>query len=103
MGKAQVDAQDFIESDYCNIQSENGEITVNGIKTGSLALQSVTGDIVLGGTIQGNVVVSSNGGNIIGEKRFLGPSLEVTTVSGDIRVASCYSDSSKFATDRGDS
>ena len=33
--------------------------------------------------------------------RFLGPSLDITTDSGDIRVASCYSDQSKFSTNTG--
>ncbi len=34
----------------------------------------------------------SNSGNIIAEKRFLGPSLDVTTDTGDIRITGSYAD-----------
>ena len=51
--------------------------------------------------IQGSISIATGEGNVINDKRFLGPSLDITTDSGDIRVASCYSDQSKFSTNTG--
>ena len=32
VGKAEIHAEDFIESDYCHLQSEDGDICASGIK-----------------------------------------------------------------------
>ena len=51
-GKATLEAQDFMESDYCQLKSEEGDITASRIKTSSLNVSSKAGDIHLGGQIQ---------------------------------------------------
>ena len=53
------------------------------------------------GSIQGSVKIATNSGNVIADKRFTGPNLDVKTNTGDIRVAACYSDNSKFCTNKG--
>lgn len=100
-GPNSIKVKDMMESTYCHIKSEAGPVSATRIKTGNLTIQTVSGDVLCSGHIQGNVKVKSESGDFIGDKRFTGPSLEVETNSGDIRVASCYSDSSKFATNTG--
>ena len=89
--------EDFIESSYCQLKSEAGDITASRIKTGSLKMESESGDIICGGAVQGNVVIKSERGNVISDKRITGPSLDVTTESGDIRIAASYAETSKFS------
>ena len=48
------------------------------------------------------VNVRSERGSVTGDRRFMGPALDVKTESGDIRIASCYSDQSKFNTNTGE-
>ena len=38
------------------------------------------------------------GGSVTADMRFIGPTLDITTDQGDIKIASCYSDQSKFST-----
>ena len=35
---------------------------------------------------------------VTADKRLIGPTLDITTDQGDIKIASCYSDQSKFST-----
>ena len=35
--------------------------------------------------LQGSISIATGEGNVINDKRFLGPSLDITTDSGDIR------------------
>lgn len=100
-GNSSIKVKDLIESLYCHIKSESGNITASRIKTGNLNIESVSGDVLCEGAIQGTVKVNTDSGNVIGDKRFVGPSLDIHTESGDIRVASCYSDTSKFCTNKG--
>lgn len=81
--------------------SDRGDITAARIKTAKLTLTSNSGDIVCSGHLQGNVVIKTKSGNVIGDKRFTGPSIDVTTESGDIRVASSYAEQAKFSTNTG--
>lgn len=101
VGRAAVDIADLMESDYCHIKSEAGDITAARIRTKNLSMETDSGDIVLDGNIQGNIKISSVSGAVIAEKRFTGPSLDINTESGDIRVASSYAEQASFTTQRG--
>eukprot|EP00088_Acartia_fossae_P063980 TRINITY_DN7845_c0_g2_i1.p1 TRINITY_DN7845_c0_g2~~TRINITY_DN7845_c0_g2_i1.p1 ORF type:complete len:396 (+),score=83.35 TRINITY_DN7845_c0_g2_i1:51-1238(+) len=100
-GDAPVKCKDMVESNYCHLTSDKGEISVERVKTANLSVQSAEGDVFCRGAIQGSISVVTGEGNVVNDKRFLGPSLDITTDSGDIRVASCYSDQSKFSTNTG--
>lgn len=96
-----IACRDMIESHYCHLSSQEGDITVTSVKTGNLIIQSETGDIQCSGAIQGSVSIVSGDGDVVADKRFLGPSLDMSTDTGDIIVSSCYSDQSKFSTQTG--
>jgi hypothetical protein len=100
-GSAIVKCKDTVESNYCHVTSESGEISVERVKTANLIIKSESGDVFCRGAIQGSISIVTVEGNVVNDKRFLGPSLDITTDSGDIRVASCYSDQSKFSTNTG--
>ena len=55
-------------------------------------MQSESGDIRFPSAVQGSVSVVSGSGAVAAEKRVLGPSLDISTDTGPISVASCYSD-----------
>jgi DUF4097 and DUF4098 domain-containing protein YvlB len=101
VGKATIEARDFVESNYCHLQSQEGDIVAAGIKTGTLSIQSGSGEVICSGNVQGNIAIKTTSGNVIGDKRLTGQALEISTESGDIRLASCYSDYSKFSTNTG--
>ena len=67
-----------------------------------MIVQSESGDIRFPSAVQGSVSVVSGSGAVAAEKRVLGPSLDISTDTGPISVASCYSDQSKFSTQSGD-
>ena len=96
-----ISCRDMIESHYCHLTSQEGDITVTSVKTGNLIIQSETGDIRCSGAIQGSVSIVSGDGDVVSDKRFLGPSLDVSTDSGSVSISSCYSDQSKFSTQTG--
>jgi len=100
-GEAPVVCQDMVESNYCHVTSEDGDISIERVKTANLIVQSESGDVYCNGAIQGSVSIVTGNGNVVNDKRFIGPSLDITTDGGDIRVASCYSDQSKFSTNTG--
>ena len=100
-GSGAISCRDMIESHHCHLISEDGDILVTGVKTQNLVIKSENGDIRCRGAIQGSVSITSGEGDVVSDKRFLGPSLDVTTDSGDISVSSCYSDQSKFSTQTG--
>ena len=52
--------------------------------------------------MQGSVSVVSGSGAVAAKKRVLGPSLDISTDTGPISVASCYSDHTKFCIQTGD-
>ncbi|XP_040579777.1 protein FAM185A [Lepeophtheirus salmonis] len=98
-----LDVGDLMESDFCHLKGSDGDITVSRVKTNSLTVQSSgKGDIYCCGAIQGNIKITSGGsGSVACEKRFSGPSLDIVTDTGDISVAACYSETSKFSTNYG--
>ncbi len=122
-----MDAADFLESDYFRVSSEKGDINVARIKSATICLQSESGDIACSGHIQvckieadrhhspqasvtdlptdlvfqGTVTVKTVSGHVIGDRRFTGDELDISTDSGDIRLASCYCANSKFSTNSG--
>jgi len=100
-GEGAISCRDMIESDQCHLTSEHGDILVTGVKTQNLVIQSETGDIRCRGAIQGSVRIASGDGDVVSDKRFLGPSLDISTDNGDINVSSCYSDQSKFSSQTG--
>ncbi len=71
-GSASVEASDLIESNYCNLTSEAGNIEAAKIKTGHLTLQSTTGDVLCLGHLQARTVIKTQSGNVIADKRFTG-------------------------------
>lgn len=91
-GNANVDVSDFIESEFCQITAESGTVHANRIKTESMTITTKSGDVICTGHMQGTVTISSSSGNVVSEQRFIGPSLDISTDSGDIRIASSYSD-----------
>ena len=101
-GDGCIHCQDMIESHYCHLTSEDGDITVSSVKTGNLIVQSETGDIRCRGALHGAVSIVSGDGDVTSDKRFLGPSLDISTDTGDVDISSCYSDQSKFSTQSGD-
>ena len=70
--------------------------------SGNLIVQSESGDIRFPSAVQGSVSVVSGSGAVAAEKRVLGPSLDISTDTGPIAVASCYSDHTKFSIQTGD-
>ena len=63
-------------------------------------MQSESGDIMFPCALQGSVGVVSGSGAVAAEKRVLG--LDISTDTGPIAVASCYSDHTKFSIQTGD-
>jgi len=100
-GSAKVKCADMAESNYCHVTSDSGDINVDRVKTANLIVQSEDGDVYCNGAIQGSISIVTGQGSVVNDKRFLGPSLDITTDGGDIRVASCYSEQSKFSTNTG--
>ena len=98
---ANITVSDFMESEYCQLKSEDGTINASRIKTEAMTMVSKSGDIICSGHIQGTIKIHSISGNVISEQRFMGPSLDVSTETGDIRIASSYADQSKFVTNKG--
>jgi hypothetical protein len=90
-----------MESDYCQVTSESGTVIANRIKTQAMTIDTVSGDILCTGPMQGSIKINSLSGNVIAEQRFIGPSLDISTDTGDIRVAASYADQSKFSTNKG--
>eukprot|EP00096_Caligus_rogercresseyi_P010476 TRINITY_DN3829_c0_g1_i1.p1 TRINITY_DN3829_c0_g1~~TRINITY_DN3829_c0_g1_i1.p1 ORF type:complete len:384 (+),score=121.47 TRINITY_DN3829_c0_g1_i1:276-1427(+) len=101
--QGRLEVSDLMESDFCHLKGVDGDITVSRVKTNSLTVQSSgRGDIHCSGAIQGNIKITSSGsGGVVCDKRFAGPSLDIVTDTGDIRVAACYSETSKFSTNYG--
>jgi len=97
-GQAGIRCKDLVESNFCHLTSESGRIKVSRLKTANLIIQTEGGSVVCRGAIQGSVSIVTGDGNVVADKRFIGPSLDITTDQGDITVASCYSDQSKFST-----
>ena len=89
---ASVDVSDFIESEFCQIITEGGTVSAKGIKTEAMSITTRTGDIICTGNIQGTVKLTSASGNVIAENRITGPSLDISTDTGDIRVGASYAD-----------
>jgi len=87
-----------VESNFCHLTSESGTITVSRLKTANLIIQTEGGSVVCRGAIQGSVSIITGEGSVVADKRFIGPTLDITTDQGDIKIASCYSDQSKFST-----
>jgi hypothetical protein len=98
---ASAEVSDFMESDYCQVTSESGTVIANRIKTQAMTIDTVSGDILCTGPMQGSIKINSLSGNVIAEQRFIGPSLDISTDTGDIRVAASYADQSKFSTNKG--
>jgi len=97
-GMANISCQDMVESNFCHLTSESGSITVSRLKTANLIIQSEAGTVMCKGAIQGSVSIITGEGSVVSDKRFIGPTLDITTDQGDITLASCYSDQSKFST-----
>ena len=100
-GAGAISCRDMIESHQCHLTSDGGDILVTGVKTQNLVIRSETGDIRCRGAIQGRVTITSRDGDVTSDKRFLGPSLDIATDTGDISISSCYSDESKISTRTG--
>ena len=90
--EANVDVSDFIESEFCTIASDRGTVNANRIKTEAMTVSTSSGDIICSGHMQGTIKLNSISGNVISEQRFIGPSLDISTDTGDIRIASSYSE-----------
>jgi hypothetical protein len=50
--KASISVSDFMESDYCNLKANAGDISVIKIKTRNLNIETESGDIFCHGHIQ---------------------------------------------------
>jgi len=100
-GSAGIKCKDMVESNFCHLTSEEGDIEAKRLKTANLIVQSEGGDVRCKGSMQGSISIVTGDGDVSSDKRFLGPTLDVTTDTGDISVASCYSEQSKFSTNRG--
>jgi len=97
-GQGNISCKDMVESNFCHLTSESGSINVSRLKTANLIIQSESGTVVCKGAIQGSVSIVTGGGDVLADKRFIGPTLDITTDQGNIMIASCYSDQSKFST-----
>jgi len=97
-GNANISCKDMVESNFCHLTSESGTISVSRLKTANLIIQSEAGAVVCKGAIQGSVSIVTGEGSVVADKRFIGPTLDITTDQGDIKIASCYSEQSKFST-----
>jgi len=100
-GEASVSCRDMVESNFCHITSDAGDVSVHRLKTANLIIQTEDGDVFCNGAIQGSISIVTGDGDVTSDKRFIGPTLDITTDSGDIKVASCYAEQSKFSTNRG--
>jgi len=97
-GNANISCKDMVESNFCHLTSDSGTISVSRLKTANLIIQSEAGAVVCKGAIQGSVSIVTGEGSVVADKRFIGPTLDITTDQGDIKIASCYSEQSKFST-----
>ena len=88
----------MVESNFCHLTSEEGPIDVKRLKTADIIIQSEGGDISLRGTIQGSISIITGDGSVASDKRFLGPTLNITTDMGDFSVSSCYCSAQTGAT-----
>ena len=79
-----VEISDFMESAFCQITADTGSVQANRIKTESLTIITNSGEIICSGHIQGTVKISSATGNVVADQRFIGPSLDISTDSGDV-------------------
>ena len=95
---AGIQVRDLLESAWCHLTSQSGPVVVAGVKTANLLVESETGDVTCRGAIQGAVRINTNSGCVSSDRRFTGPSLDISTESGSIQVTSCYSDQSRFST-----
>ena len=84
LNDAVVEISDFMESAFCQVTADTGAVHANRIKTESLTIITNSGEIVCSGHIQGTVKISSATGNVVADQRFIGPSLDISTDSGDV-------------------
>ncbi len=49
---ASIQVSDFMESDYCNLKSDSGDVTAMKVKTKNLNIETESGDIFCYGHIQ---------------------------------------------------
>ena len=83
---ADVEVSDFMESDFCQVIADTGNVQAHKIKAESLNITTNSGEIFCSGAIQGAVKISSATGNVIADQRFTGPSLDISTDSGDVSI-----------------
>jgi len=98
---ASVECKNMVESKFCHITSEEGDVSITRLKTANLIIQTEGGNVFCNGSIQGSISIITGDGSVICDKRFIGPTLDITTDEGDITVTSCFSDHSKFQTNKG--
>lgn len=84
---ANVEVSDFIECDFCQVTADTGSVQVQRIKTAALNITTNSGEIFCSGHIQGAVKISSVAGAVVADQRFIGPSLDISTDSGDVSVS----------------
>ena len=101
VGNANIHVSEFIETKFVDIETVGGEVKINKLRSENIKIKTHTGNVTCDGALQGNVCIKTNKGNITSNKRFIGPSAELETEDGDIRISSSYSDINKFTTDRG--
>ena len=103
-GDSNVTIADVVESEFCTLRTEQGDISATDVKTGAFSAETTHGgDVFLQGHIQGAVTISTAlDGDVVSELRITGPSLDVRTENGDIRVASSYAEEANFSTAHGD-
>ncbi len=52
---ASIEVEDIIESEFCELTSESGDVTASRIKTKKLDITSKSGDIICSGNLQVNI------------------------------------------------
>eukprot|EP00095_Tigriopus_kingsejongensis_P004297 maker-scaffold722_size106786-snap-gene-0.33 protein:Tk04297 transcript:maker-scaffold722_size106786-snap-gene-0.33-mRNA-1 annotation:"8-oxoguanine dna glycosylase" len=101
-GSVELDGQLINELVSVGIYTEAGHIRVKELCSCEVKLASRFGDIVSEGTLEGHVVVETYGQGAFRAKYIEGPTLTVTTESGDVLVSGdCNSNSSQFFTQTG--
>ena len=99
---AGIQVRDLMESARCHLTSQSGPVVVAGVKTANLLVETEAGDVSCRGAIQGAVRINTVSGSFSSDRRFTGPSLDISTESGSVQVTSCYSDQSRFSTMTGE-
>ncbi|KAL4640743.1 protein FAM185A isoform X1 [Arapaima gigas] len=99
-GEGNVTIQEM-ESDTCQVVTENGDCDLHAIKSHRVVVRSAGGNVRCTGTIHGNVDISTSGNSTVNIKKIQGTRMNVSTERGALRVKAIYADSTSVSSSSG--